>query len=258
MGDDHTCESSTTCHQTDLAMLDVMIPVLSPAGVQEVLDFSILGWALSRYAGLWVGLKCLKDTVEVVQVVDGDPHRLTIVEPADYAMPSEGVSIRLGDTPQRQEARMHEVKRHAALAFARANGLDRRTHGQPGAKIGIVAAGKSWLDVAHALELLGIDEAECDRMGLTVWKVGMVWPLEGRALADWAVGLDLIVVVEEKRPVIEAQLKEALFNIPDRPRVIGGYDAAGAILFKETMALDRFPIDFTDEQYRRELFSRMR
>ena len=238
MGDDHTCESSTTCHQTDLTLLDAMMPVLSPAGVQEVLDFSILGWGLSRYAGLWVGLKCLKDTVEVVQVVDGDPHRLSIVAPADYAMPAEGVSIRLGDTPQRQEARMHEIKRHAALAFARANGLDRRTHGQAGAKIGVVAAGKSWLDVAHALELLGIDAAECARMGLTVWKVGMVWPLEGKALADWARGLDLIVVVEEKRPVIEAQLKEALFNIPDRARVIGGYDEAGAILFKETMALD--------------------
>ncbi|SEA51715.1 indolepyruvate ferredoxin oxidoreductase family protein [Rubrimonas cliftonensis] len=240
MGDDHTCESSTTCHQSDLAMLDAMIPVLSPAGVQEVLDFSLMGWALSRYAGLWVGLKCLKDTVEVVEVVDGDPHRLNIVEPPDFAMPEGGVSIRLHDTPQAQEARMHEVKRHAALAFARANGLDRRTHGRAGARIGLVASGKSWLDLVHALELLGIDEAACERLGLTVWKIGMVWPVEGVALSAWAEGLELMVVVEEKRPVIEAQIKEALYNNPaaSRPRIIGGRDEAGRILFRETMALD--------------------
>jgi indolepyruvate ferredoxin oxidoreductase len=237
MGDDHTCESSTTCHQSDLAMLDAMIPTLSPAGVQEVLDYAVLGWALSRYAGLWVGLKCLKDTIEVVEVVDGEPHRVTVRTP-DWPMPAEGVHIRLGDTPQRQEARMHEVKRHAALAFARANALDRRTHGRPGARVGIVAAGKSWLDVSHALELLGLDAEACDRLGVTVWKVGMTWPLEAEGLAEWSRGLDLIVVVEEKRPVIEAQLKEALYNLPGRPRVIGGRDAAGAVLFKEPMALD--------------------
>jgi indolepyruvate ferredoxin oxidoreductase len=238
MGDDHTCESSTTCHQSDLALLDAMMPVLSPAGVQEVLDFALAGWALSRYAGMWVGLKCLKDTVEVVQSVDGDPHRLRFVAPTDFEIPAEGVSIRLGDTPQRQERRMHEIKRHAALAFARANGLDRRTHGAPGAAVGLVAAGKSWLDLVHALHLLGIDEAECRRLGLTVWKVGMVWPLEQLALAEWSRGLSTIAVVEEKRPVIEAQLKEAIYNIPGRPAVIGGYDLNGEILFPEPMALD--------------------
>jgi indolepyruvate ferredoxin oxidoreductase len=238
MGDDHTCESSTTCHQSDLAMLDAMIPVLSPAGVQEVLDYALAGWALSRFAGMWVGLKCLKDTVEVVEVVDGDPHRLNFRVPEDWAMPEEGASIRLGDTPQRQEARMHEVKRHAALAFARANALDRRTHGASGARIGVVTSGKSWLDVAHAFDLLGLDAAACAGLGLTVWKVGMVWPLEAERLADWSRGLDLIVVVEEKRPVIEAQLKEALYNLPGRPRVIGARDESGAVLFKEPMALD--------------------
>ena len=238
MGDDHTCESSTTCHQSDLAMLDAMIPVLSPAGVQEVLDFAAHGWALSRFSGLWVGLKCLKDTVEVVEVVDGDPHRVKTVTPTDWAMPAEGAHIRLGDTPQAQEKRLHEIKRHAALAYARANGLDRRTHGRAGATLGIVAAGKSWLDVAHALELLGLDEAACRAHGLTVWKIGMVWPVEGVALAGFAEGLDLMVVVEEKRPVIEAQIKEALYNAPARPRVIGATDMDGRVLFREPMALD--------------------
>ena len=238
MGDDHTCESSTTCHQSDLAMMDAMIPVLSPAGVQDVLDFAILGWALSRFSGLWVGLKCVKDTVEVVEVVDGDPHRVTVALPTDWAPPPEGVSIRLGDTPQAQEARMHDVKRFAAQAFARANGLDRRTHGAPGARIGIAAAGKSWLDVSHALDLLGLDEPALEEIGITVWKVGMVWPLETVALRQWAEGLDLVVVVEEKRALIETQLKEALYNLPARPRVVGWKDEAGAVLFSAKMALD--------------------
>ncbi|TVQ58264.1 MAG: indolepyruvate ferredoxin oxidoreductase family protein, partial [Rhodobacteraceae bacterium] len=238
MGDDHTCESSTTCHQTELALMDAMMPVLSPAGVQEVLDFAHHGWALSRYAGLWVGLKCLKDTVEAVEVVDGDPHRIEIAAP-DFAMPPEGVSIRLGDTPQAQEARMHDVKRFAAQAYARANRLDRRTHGAPGARIGVVAAGKTWRDVVHALDLLGVDDPAA--LGLTVWKVGMVWPLETQALSEWAEGLDLIVVVEEKRALIETQVKEALYNRPARPRVIGWKDAAGKVLFSVKMALD--PVD---------------
>ncbi len=238
MGDDHTCESSTTCHQTEMALMDAMMPILAPAGVQELLDFGIKGWALSRYSGLWVGVKCLKDTVEVVEVVDGDPHRVAIAEPTDFAMPPEGVSIRLGDTPQEQEARMHDHKRFAAQAFARANGLDRRTHGAAGARIGIVTSGKSWLDVAHALDLLGIDEAAARAMGLTVYKVGMVWPLETQRLTEWAEGLDLVVVVEEKRAIIETQLKEILYNAPRRPRVIGWKDEQGQVLFSVKMALD--------------------
>jgi indolepyruvate ferredoxin oxidoreductase len=238
MGDDHTCESSTTCHQTEMALMDAMMPILAPAGVQELLDFGIKGWALSRYSGLWVGIKCLKDTVEVVEVVDGDPHRVTIAEPTDFAMPPDGVSIRLGDTPQEQEARMHDHKRFAAQAFARANGLDRRTHGAAGARIGIVTSGKSWLDVAHALDLLGIDEAAARAMGLTVYKVGMVWPLETQRLTEWAEGLDLVVVVEEKRAIIETQLKEVLYNSPRRPRVIGWKDEQGQVLFSVKMALD--------------------
>ena len=238
MGDDHTCESSTTCHQSDLAMMDAMIPVLAPAGVQEVMDYALTGWAMSRYAGLWVGLKCLKDTVEVVEVVDGDPHRLTLRRPADFAPPEDGLSIRLGDTPWAQEARMHDFKRGAAQAFARANGLDGRRFGEAGARIGVVSAGKAWLDVVHALDLLGIDEAAARRLGITAYKVGMVWPLETERLSDWAEGLDLVVVVEEKRALIETQVKEALYNRPERPRVVGWKDAEGRVLFPAQMALD--------------------
>ncbi len=238
MGDDHTCESSTTCHQSEMAMMDAMMPILSPAGVQEVLDYCVHGWALSRFSGLWVGLKAVKDTVEVVEVVDGRPERVTVATPDDFTPPPDGLSIRLGDTPQAAEARLHDFKRQAAQAYARANRLDRRTLGRPGARIGIVSSGKAWLDVVHALSLLGVDAAGAVALGLSVFKVGMVWPLEPTALAAFAEGLDLLVVVEEKRAVIETQVKEILYNAPRRPRVIGWKDERGAVLFPVKMALD--------------------
>ncbi|MGR3716749.1 MAG: indolepyruvate ferredoxin oxidoreductase family protein, partial [Thermohalobaculum sp.] len=236
MGDDHTCESSTTCHQSEMALMDAMLPILAPAGVQELIDYMLTGWALSRFSGCWVGIKSMKDTVEATAVIDGDPHRLTLVEPADFALPPDGLNIRRNDTPQLQEARLHDYKRFAAQAFARANDLDRRVHGAPGARIGIVASGKSWLDVIHALEMLGIGPEEAERLGITTYKVGMVWPLEPQRLSEFASGLDLIVVVEEKRPIIEIQLKEILFGRPGHARVVGWKDEAGKVLF--TVKLD--------------------
>ena len=238
MGDDHTGESSTTLHHSEFALVDAMMPILAPAGVQEVLDHAITGWALSRYSGCWVGLKCTKDTVEVTEVVDGDPHRLTLVTPEDFEMPEDGLNIRAGDTPAAQEARLHDHKRFAAEAFARANRLDRRMHGAAGARIGIVSCGKSWLDTAHALALLGIDGERARELGITTYKVGMVWPLESRGFRDWAEGLDLIVCVEEKRKLVEVQIKETLFNDRRGRRVIGWKDAAGEVLFSVKGALD--------------------
>jgi indolepyruvate ferredoxin oxidoreductase len=238
MGDDHTCESSTTCHQSEMALMDAMLPILSPAGVQELIDCMVTGWALSRYSGCWVGIKSMKDTVEATAVVDGDPHRLQLVEPEDFTLPPDGLNIRLNDSPQLQEARLHDYKRFAAQAFARANNLDRRVHGAPGARIGIVSSGKSWLDTVHALELLGIDDVAARAIGLTTYKVGMVWPLETQRLQEWAQGLDLIVVVEEKRPVIEIQLKEVLFGTPGHARVVGWKDEAGKVLFSVKMDLN--------------------
>ena len=220
MGDDHTGESSTTCHQSDWAMVDVYMPVLSPAGVQEILDFGLYAWELSRYAGVWVGLKTMKDTIEVTSVVDGDPHRLSFVRPA-LELPEGGLNIRLVDTPQLQEARMIDHKRFAAEAFSRANKMDQRKWGKPGAKIGFVAAGKNWLDLQHALSLLNIDEGEAERLGITTYKVGQVWPLDMASFHEWAEGLDLIVVVEEKRKLIEVQVKEALFDDRRGRRVYG-------------------------------------
>ncbi|MBR3369724.1 MAG: indolepyruvate ferredoxin oxidoreductase family protein [Rhodobacteraceae bacterium] len=220
MGDDHTGESSTTLHQSDWAMVDAYIPVLSPAGVQEVLDFGHYGYALSRFAGVWVGLKTMKDTVEATAVVDGNPNRMQFVSP-DLALPDGGLNIRLVDTPVAQEARMIDHKRFAAEAFSRANRMDRRVLGKPGAKIGFVAAGKNWLDLVHALNLLGIGTEEAARLGLTTYKVGQAWPLDMESFHEWAEGLELIVVIEEKRKLIEVQVKEAIFDDRRGRRVYG-------------------------------------
>ena len=236
MGDDHTGESSTVLHQSEFAMIDAYVPVVSPAGVQEILDYGIYGYGLSRFAGVWVGLKTMKDTVEATAVVDGRPDRMTLVTP-DFTMPEGGLNIRLVDDRFLQEERLLNHKRFAAEAYAHANGIDKRMMGKPGAKIGFVAAGKNWLDLVHSLSLLGIDAAEAERLGITTYKVGQVWPLNMAGFNDWAEGLDLIVVVEEKRKLLEVQIKEALFDNRQGRRVYGG-SKNGDSFFQTTMALD--------------------
>ena len=238
LGDDHTGESSTVLHHSEFALVDAMMPILSPAGVQEVLDYGLLGWALSRYTGCWVGLKCVKDTIEVTEVVNGDPHRLEIVIPPDFVLPEGGLNIRRGDTPVAQEARLHDYKRFAAEAFARANGIDRRVLGNAKAKIGIVSSGKSWLDTTHALDLLGIGAAEAERLGITTYKVGMVWPLDMASFREWSHDLEHIIVVEEKRKLIEVQIKEAIFDDRRGRRVTGWKNEAGEVIFSVKQALD--------------------
>jgi indolepyruvate ferredoxin oxidoreductase len=238
LGDDHTAESSSVLNHSEFALADAMMPILSPAGVQEILDYSLLGWALSRFTGLWVGLKCVKDTIEVTEVVNGDPHRLKIVTPTDFPLPPDGLNIRAGDNPIAQEARLHDYKRFAAEAFARANRIDRRGHGDASARIGIVSSGKSWLDTVHALDLLGIDAEEARRLGITTWKVGMVWPLDMASFREWAHDLEHIIVIEEKRKLIEVQIKEAIFDDRRGRRVTGWKNEKGETVFSVKMALD--------------------
>ena len=234
MGDDHTGESSTVLHQSEWALVDAYMPIVSPAGVQEVIDYGLYGIALSRFAGVWVGLKTMKDTIEATSVVDGSLDRVQIVEP-EFDMPEGGLNIRLADTPHAQEARMIDYKRFAAEAFSHANKMDKRIWGKPGAKIGFVAAGKNWLDLTHALSLLGIEEAEAERLGITTYKVGQVFPLDMRGFQDWAEGLDLIVIVEEKRKLIEVQVKEALFDVRRGRRVYGWYKGGAGQLHREEL-----------------------
>ncbi|MFN4098968.1 MAG: indolepyruvate ferredoxin oxidoreductase family protein [Pararhodobacter sp.] len=242
MGDDHTGESSTVLHQSDWAMVDAYMPIVSPAGVQEILDYGHYAYELSRFSGLWVGLKTMKDTVEATAVVDGDPHRMSFIRP-DFPMPEGGLNIRLGDTPVAQEARMIDHKRFAAEAFSRANRMDKRVWGGPGAKIGLVAAGKNWLDLVHALGLLGLDQAECDRLGITTYKVGQTWPLDMESFHEWAEGLDLIICVEEKRKLIEVQIKEAIFDDRRGRRVYGWYKGGAGGLHSEELFPTRYALD---------------
>ncbi|WP_370213710.1 indolepyruvate ferredoxin oxidoreductase family protein [Roseovarius sp.] len=242
MGDDHTGESSTVLHQSEWALVDAYMPVVSPAGVQELIDYGIYGYALSRFSGLWVGLKTMKDTVEATSVIDGRVDRVQLSLPK-FDMPEGGLNIRLGDTPHAQEARIIDYKRFAAEAFSRANGMDRRMMGKPGAKIGFVAAGKNWLDLVHAFDVLGIDEAEAERLGVTTYKVGQPFPLDMRGFHDWAEGLELIVVVEEKRKLIEVQIKEAIFDDRRGRRVYGWYKGGAGGMHRDELFPTRGALD---------------
>ncbi len=242
MGDDHTGESSTVLHQSEWALIDAYMPIVSPAGVQEIIDYGLYGWALSRYSGLWVGLKTMKDTIETTSVVDGSIDRMKFVLP-EFDMPEGGLNIRLVDTPHAQEARMIDYKRFAAEAFSHANKMDKRVWGKPGAKIGFVAAGKNWLDLEHSMALLGIDQAEAERLGVTTYKVGQTFPLDMRGFSDWAEGLDLIVVIEEKRKLIEVQIKEALFDSRKGRRVYGWYKGGAGGMHREELFPTRDALD---------------
>ncbi len=239
MGDDHTAESSTTAHQSEYHFVDVMMPILSPAGVQEILDYGLYGFAMSRFAGVWVGLKLVKDTVESTASVDGSLDRVQPIIPADFVLPPGGLNIRAADPVLAQEERLQESKRDAMLAFIRANRLNRIiTSGGADPKIGIITVGKSYLDVRQALDDLGVDEVKANDLGLRLYKIAAPWPLEPRGLHEFARGLDLIMVVEEKRSLIEVQLREELYGAPNQPICIGKKDERGEWLFPVKGALD--------------------
>jgi indolepyruvate ferredoxin oxidoreductase len=239
MGDDHTCESSTTAHQSEYAFVNAAIPVLAPAGVQEILDYGLFAFALSRFASLWVGLKCVKDTVEATATVDGSLDRVATVVPGGFRMPAGGLSIRRHDHPLRQEERLHEHKLPAALAFIRANAADRIVlAGGRRPRIGIATAGKSYLDVRQALEDIGIDEVRAADFGVRLIKLGCTWPLEPDAVRRFAEGLDTIIVVEEKRALIESQIREILYGTANQPVIVGKKDERDQWLFPVKGALD--------------------
>jgi indolepyruvate ferredoxin oxidoreductase len=239
MGDDHTAESSTTAHQSEFHFVDVMIPILNPAGVQEIIDYGLYGWAMSRFTGAWTALKCMHETVESTAVVDGSLDRVKIIIPDDFMPPPGGLNIRLNDTVLGQEARLHDFKRDAMLAFVRANRLNRMIcSGGPAPRIGVITVGKSYLDVRQALDELGLDEAKCNDLGLRLYKVGCPWPISRQDLADFAAGLGLVIVVEEKRSLIEVQVREELYGTANQPVCIGKRDEKGNWLFPVKGALD--------------------
>ncbi len=243
-GDDHMAKSSTVAHQSEPAFIAAGMPIIHAASVQEYLDWGLHAFEMSRYSGLWVGFKVLSETVDSSASVYVDPHRLEIHIPADHHLPPEGVHIRWPDDWLGQEKRVYQVKIPAALAYWRANKLDKVMLGRPDARFGIVTVGKSYLDVRQALDELGIDDVEAERLGLAIYKVGMVWPLETEGATAFAAGKREILVIEEKRPIIEQQLKDALFNMEStrRPVVVGKTDERGQHLLKSDGELSPFEI----------------
>ena len=228
-GDDHAAKSSTLPHQSDHQFSAAMMPVLYPSSVQEILDLGLHGWAMSRYSGCWVGFKCVSDTVESSASVYIDPDRVKIIVPDDFPLPLDGVSIRWPDPFLATEARMHDYKIYAALHYCRVNRLNRIVIDSPRPRFGIISSGKSYLDVRQALDDLGITEADAAEIGIRLFKVAMPWPLEPEGVRHFAEGLEEILVVEEKRQIVEYQLKEQLYNwrTDVRPRVVGKFDEKG-------------------------------
>jgi indolepyruvate ferredoxin oxidoreductase len=243
-GDDHMAKSSTLAHQSEQAFIAAKMPVIHPANVQEYLDFGLHGFALSRYSGLWIAFKVLNEAVDSSASVYVDPHRVEIHTPTDFTIPPEGVHIRWPDEWLGQERRVLTLKLPAALAYWRANKLDRVMLGRADARFGIVTVGKSYLDVRQALDELGIDDMEADRLGLALYKVGLVWPLETEGASAFAAGKREILVVEEKASLIEQQLKDALYNAPSdrRPVVVGKNDERGQKLLKSDGELSPYDI----------------
>jgi indolepyruvate ferredoxin oxidoreductase len=228
-GDDHAAKSSTLPHQSDHQFSAAMMPVLYPSSVQEILDLGLHGFAMSRYSGCWVGFKCVSDTVESSASVDGDANHVNIIVPDDFPLPPDGVSIRWPDAFLATEARMQDYKIYAALHYCRVNQLNRIVIDSPNPRLGIITSGKSYLDVRQALDDLGITEADAAEIGIRLFKVAMPWPLEPEGVRSFAEGLDEILVVEEKRQIVEYQVKEQLYNWRDdvRPRVVGKFDEKG-------------------------------
>jgi indolepyruvate ferredoxin oxidoreductase len=225
-GDDHIAKSSTAAHQSDHIFKACGLPVFFPSSVQDILDMGLHAFAMSRFAGVWSGMKTIQEIVESSASISVDPDRVNIVLPEDFVMPAGGLHIRWPDAPLEQEARLMDHKWYAALAYIRANKLNHNVIEGPNDRFGLIASGKAYNDTRQALHDLGLDDDACRRLGIRLHKVNVVWPLEATITREFAKGLQEILVVEEKRQVIEYQLKEELYNWrPDvRPNVLGKFD----------------------------------
>jgi indolepyruvate ferredoxin oxidoreductase len=239
MGDDHACRSSTLPHQSDYAMIDAMIPVLNPSSMKELFDFGIFGWALSRYSGCWVALKTIEETADSAGSLWVDIDKYSFNIPEDIILPFDGLNIRIPDTPLEQEKRLHNYKMAAVKAFARANNIDKITIKPEVPRFGIITTGKSYADLYQALDNLGISEEIAHKIGLTIYKVGLVWPLEPEQLKSFIVGLEEVLIIEEKRPIVEEQVKSILYNLDNvsRPLITGKMDEQNQVQFQTTTEL---------------------
>ena len=228
-GDDHVAKSSTAAHQSDHIFKACGLPVFFPSNVQDILDMGVHAFAMSRFAGVWTSMKTIQEVVESSSSVQVDPGRVNIILPQDFPMPEGGLHMRWPDGALDQEARLFDHKWYAALAYVRANRLNFDVIRGPHDRFGIIASGKAFNDTRQALADLGLDDDACSRLGIRLHKVNVVWPLEATITRHFAEGLQEILVVEEKRQLIEYQVKEELYDWRDdvRPRVVGKYDEAG-------------------------------
>jgi indolepyruvate ferredoxin oxidoreductase len=225
-GDDHGAKSSTVPHQSDHAFMSALMPYLYPSSIHEMIEMGLLGIAMSRYSGCWVGMKVITETVETTAEIDLNNELKPFNIPADFDIPQGGLNLRWPDDRYDQDRRLQDYKGFAAIAFARANNINRVTMDSPNARFGIMASGKSYEDVRQALRELGINEQVAAKIGLRLYKIGMPWPLEPEGVRNFAVGLEEIFIVEERREIVENQVKQELFNWRDdvRPRIIGKMD----------------------------------
>lgn len=225
-GDDHTAKSSTVAHQSDHAFMAAIMPMLFPSSVQEFVELGLFGIAMSRYSGLWVGYKVISDTIETTGVVDLAGEQRKFLMPEDFEMPEGGLNLRWPDAILDQDERLQEHKAYAAVAFARANNIDQLIYDSRNPRFGIVSSGKAFENVREALRQLGIDEKVADEIGLRLYKVRMPWPLEPEGIRKFSEGLEEVLVIEERREVIEHQIKQQLFNwrADVRPRIVGKFD----------------------------------
>ena len=225
-GDDHGAKSSTVPHQSDHAFISALMPYLYPSSIHEMIEMGLLGIAMSRYSGCWVGMKVITETVETTAEIDLTDEMTPFVIPTDFEMPPGGLNLRWPDDRYAQDLRLQDYKGYAAIAFARANKINRITMDSPNARYGIMASGKSYEDIRQALRELGITEEVAAKIGLRLYKIGMPWPLEPEGVRQFAVGLEEIFIVEERREIVENQVKQELFNWRDdvRPRIVGKMD----------------------------------
>ncbi|MBR0655453.1 indolepyruvate ferredoxin oxidoreductase family protein [Plastoroseomonas arctica] len=237
-GDDPTAKSSTITSGSEHFFIDLEIPMLDPADIAEVLEFGLKGIAMSRFAGLWVGLKCVADTMDAAATVTIDPARYATIAPVGLPASPDGLHIRLNDHWIAQERRQRHFKLPHAVAFARANGLNRIIIDSPTARYGIAARGKAYATLRQAMTDAGITDAMAREAGLRLWKVGLAWPLDAEAARDFARGLEEVLVIEDRRPVLEPQLREALYSLDARPRIAGKTTPEGATLLSDLGELD--------------------
>lgn len=246
VGDDHTCKSSSLPHQSDHTLIAAGIPILSPSSVQEILDFGLFGWALSRYSGCWVALKVVTDIVEASSTVSIDPSNYTYQAPKHPDWQDIDAHLRWPDSPEILEKRLYNLKLPAVQKFAKENKIDKWIAGtkEKKAKLGIITTGKSYYDLQQALSMLGFQVKDLEKFGIRLLKIGLVWPIVPDTIKEFSSNVDTLFIIEEKRPIIEDQVKSILYNADsaEKTKILGKHDEKGEDLLSDIFGLDVFDI----------------